>query len=448
MRVRPSVILALLTATVLLPLGLAGAAYATAEPGARLAPHAAAADGQGGGGEGGNVRVFGFLRNTAEDNEPVPGVTITVTTKDGEEVGTATTDEEGAYSIDLPGPGAYVVELDEDTLPDGVLLRDEIQNPLDITLSPNEERPIAFAIGPDTRDVQTWVDRLPQTIWNGFYFGIVLALGALGLSVIFGTTGLTNFAHGELLTFGALVAFFFNSTLGWPLALAGAVAVVISGLFGLAQDRGLWRPLRRRGTGLVAMMIVSIGMALTLRNIFQIRTGGRTVTYTEFVTQASVDLGPINVTPRDMIAVAVALVTIVVVSTALVTTRVGKATRAVADNPALASATGIDVDRVISVVWTVGAALAGLCGFLLATSIQVNFQAGAQLLLLLFAAVTLGGLGTVWGAMVGSVIVGIFIEVSTLVIPSELKYAGALFILILVLLVRPQGLLGRRERVG
>ena len=136
------------------------------------------------------------------------------------------------------------------------------------------------------------------------------------------------------------------------------------------------------------------------------------------------------------------------VSTALVTTRVGKATRAVADNPALASATGIDVDRVISVVWTVGAALAGLCGFLLATSIQVNFQAGAQLLLLMFAAVTLGGLGTVWGAMLGSVIVGIFIEVSTLVIPSELKYAGALFILILVLLVRPQGLLGRRERVG
>ena len=444
MRVRPSLIFALLTATVLLPLGLVGTASAAPapHPAASPAAHVVTADQQG------TVRVFGFLRNTAEDNEPVEGVTIAVTTTDGEEVGSATTDDKGAYSIEVPGPGAYVVELDEDTLPDGVELRDDIQNPLEISLSPNEERPLAFAIGPDTRDVETWVDRIPQTLWNGFYFGIVLALGALGLSVIFGTTGLTNFAHGELLTFGALVAFFFNSTLGLPLILAGALAVVASGLFGLAQDRGLWRPLRKRGTGLVAMMIVSIGMALTLRNIFQIRTGGRTVTYTDYITQDAIDLGLFTATPRDMIAVGVSIVTIVLVSVALLTTRIGKATRAVADNPSLASATGIDVDRVISVVWVVGGALAGLGGFLLATSIQVNFQAGAQLLLLMFAAVTLGGLGTVWGAMLGSVIVGIFIEVSTLIIPSELKYAGALFILILVLLVRPQGLLGRRERVG
>jgi branched-chain amino acid transport system permease protein len=95
-----------------------------------------------------------------------------------------------------------------------------------------------------------------------------------------------------------------------------------------------------------------------------------------------------------------------------------------------------------------GAALAGMSGFFLATGIGVNFQLGAQLLLLLFAAVTLGGLGTIWGAMIGSVIVGVFVEVSTLVIPSELKYAGALFVLIAILLIRPQGLLGRRERIG
>ena len=129
MRVRPSLILALLTATVLLPLGLAGTANATPapHPAASPAAHAVTADPQG------TVRVFGFLRNTAEDNEPVEGVTIAVTTPDGEEVGSATTDDEGAYSIEVPGPGAYVVELDEDSLPDGVELRDDIQNPLDIT---------------------------------------------------------------------------------------------------------------------------------------------------------------------------------------------------------------------------------------------------------------------------------------------------------------------------
>lgn len=144
----------------------------------------------------------------------------------------------------------------------------------------------------------------------------------------------------------------------------------------------------------------------------------------------------------------VAAIALVLVAVALLRTRIGKATRAVADNPALASSSGINVNRVISVVWTVGAALAGMCGFILALSIQVNYQMGQLLLLLVFASVTLGGLGTVWGAVLGSLVVGIFIEVSTLVIPAELKNAGALFVLIIILLVRPQGLLGRRERVG
>ena len=127
---------------------------------------------------------------------------------------------------------------------------------------------------------------------------------------------------------------------------------------------------------------------------------------------------------------------------------IGKATRAVSDNPALASASGIDVERVIQVVWVAGGVLAGLSGILLALSQQVSFQLGFQVLLLVFAAVTLGGLGTAFGALAGSMVVGLFINLSTLIIPSELKNVGALGILIVILLVRPQGLLGRAERVG
>jgi neutral amino acid transport system permease protein len=126
----------------------------------------------------------------------------------------------------------------------------------------------------------------------------------------------------------------------------------------------------------------------------------------------------------------------------------GKATRAVADNPALSSSTGINVDRVIALVWTGGAALAGLSGFLLGMTQGFDYQLGFKILLLVFAAVTLGGLGTIWGALLGSLVVGLFIELSTLVIPSELKFAGALAVLIVVLLFRPQGLLGRAERIG
>ena len=144
----------------------------------------------------------------------------------------------------------------------------------------------------------------------------------------------------------------------------------------------------------------------------------------------------------------IAVIVLLVVAFALLRTRLGKATRAVADNPALAAASGIDVDRVIRLVWIAGAMLAGLAGVLLGIAQGVNFQLGFQILLLMFAAVTLGGLGTAFGALVGSIVVGLFVTVSTLVIPTELKSVGALGILIVILLVRPQGILGRAQRVG
>ena len=133
---------------------------------------------------------------------------------------------------------------------------------------------------------------------------------------------------------------------------------------------------------------------------------------------------------------------------ALQYTRLGKATRAVSDNPALAASSGINVDRVISIVWILGAALAALSGVLLGLTQGFDFQLGFKILLLVFAAVTLGGLGTIWGALVGSLIIGLFVELSTLWVPVELKFVGALMVLIIVLLVRPQGILGKAQRIG
>jgi neutral amino acid transport system permease protein len=156
----------------------------------------------------------------------------------------------------------------------------------------------------------------------------------------------------------------------------------------------------------------------------------------------------IDVTPKDVGVAAFATLVLVVVTLALQLTKLGKATRAVADNPALAASSGIDVDRVISVVWIVGAALAGLSGVLLGMTQGFDYQLGFKILLLIFAAVTVGGLGTAWGAIVGAFVIGIFIEVSTLFVPAELKFVGALVVLIVVLLIRPQGILGRAERVG
>jgi len=216
------------------------------------------------------------------------------------------------------------------------------------------------------------------------------------------------------------------------------------------QDRVLWQPLRRRGLGLTQMMIVTIGLALAAQYAFQFFVGNSQ----EKVTVRSFDvvtLGPVSLTGMSYVAMAISLLVIGAVGFVLLRTRIGQATRAVSDNPALAAASGIDVDRIIRLVWTVAAALAGLGGVLYALVVSngIRWDTGMQILLLLFAAVTLGGLGTAFGAFIGAIVIGLVVELAgPLGAPGDLKYAVALVILILLLLVRPQGLLGRAERVG
>ncbi|ROR91426.1 amino acid/amide ABC transporter membrane protein 1 (HAAT family) [Nocardioides aurantiacus] len=397
----------------------------------------------------GDRTVVGTLRNSADDNAPVPGVTVNVESSDGGQY-TAESNEEGRFEVAVPAAdrGTLTVSLDTDTLPDGVDLREGAPDTLRPTGSLSTVT-ANFALGPDDRQVSTKWDQVPQLLYNGLLFGIVLSLGALGLSMVFGTTGLTNFAHGELVTFGAVMTYMGNRVFGLPIMVAVLMAVVLSAGFGWLNDKGLWAPLRRRGTGLIAMMIVSIGLQFLLRNLYQYFTGGRALTYREYVTPAGQDaFGLFTYTTRDIVIILVSLLTLIAVTLALQFTRLGRATRAVSDNPALAASTGINVNRVITTVWIFGAALAGLGGAFLGFSQSVTYQLGAQVLLLIFAATCVGGLGSIWGAMLGSIIIGLFVETSTLLIPSELKYAGAMILLIVVLLFRPQGLLGRAQRIG
>jgi neutral amino acid transport system permease protein len=383
-----------------------------------------------------------------DENVPVEGVEILVETAEGEEVGTATTDEEGRYELELPGPGAYRATLDVESLPEGVTLRNEDRATLEFNIRPGQSRPLLYPLGEGTRNVRTRVDRAFQLGVEGIKFGLIIAMAAVGLSLIFGTTGLVNFAHGEIVTFGALAAYFFNVTIGMHLIPAALLAMVVTGLAGGALDRGLWRPLRARGTGLIAMLVITIGMSLLLRHLYLYQFGGRTRPFADYQVQRAWSLGPIDITPRDTFIIVLSTVVLLAVGLALARTRAGKAMRAVADNPDLASSSGIDVERVILLVWVTGSALAALGGVLFAVTEQVSFQMGFLLLLLMFAGVTLGGLGTAYGALVGSFVVGLFVQMSTLWLAPELKNVGALLILILILLVRPQGILGSAERVG
>ena len=389
--------------------------------------------------------VLGTLRN---GTEALAGVTITVTTAAGAAVGEGVTDEAGKFVIPVPAAGDYTVTLDESTLPEGVAIREGRSSTVTLPVAVGQERPVLFPLGEGTRNVQSDLDRLPQLALEGLNFGLIIALAAVGLSLIYGTTGLVNFAHGELITLGALLAYLFNVTFGLQLIPAAILAVIGAALLGGVQDRILWRPLRKKGTGLIAMLVVTIGLALLARGFFLYIFGGSTAPFNDYQVQEGYDLGPVSLAPKDLISMLLCIAMLLAVAYALLRTRIGKATRAVSDNPALAASSGIDVERVISTVWIAGAGLAGLAGVLLALAQQVSFQLGFQILLLVFAGVTLGGLGTAFGALLGSLVVGIFTQVSTIFVPTELKNAGALVVLILILLVRPQGILGRAERVG
>jgi neutral amino acid transport system permease protein len=388
---------------------------------------------------------------TDGDGNPVPGVTITVTTPDGEPVEEVVSDDEGVWRVELPSSGEYVAVLDQGTLPDGIALRDPERDALDVEVRTGQERTLLFPIGEGAATV-SFFNRFMTQALSGLRFGLIIAITAIGLSLIFGTTGLVNFAHGELVTLGAVFAWFLNAPsgtgLGLTLIIAGIGAVILSAAAGGGIEYGLWRPLRRRRTGLIQMLVISIGLGLILRNLIQVWFGGGSRPYFDYTIQQAWEFGPFRITPRDLTVMLLATLALVGVATMLQRTRIGKAMRAVADNRDLAESSGIDVQKVILVVWVLGGGLAGFGGVLYGLAENVSYLMGFRLLLLMFAGVILGGLGTAYGAMFGSIVVGLVTELSTLYFSTELKFVWALFVLILILLIRPQGLLGRRERIG
>lgn len=381
--------------------------------------------------------------NVQFDGEPVEDVLISLTGAGYE--AEVVTDADGKWSIGVPEKATYTVTLDEDTLPKGVIVAKggaEITAEFGLT----KVKSVNFFLGEGVRSTVSFFDQFVNRFVNGLNFGLLLALAAIGMSLIFGTTGLSNFAHAEMITFGALATLTLTAIL--PIWLAILLAIALSGALGWGLDAAIWKPLRKKGVGLIPLMIVSIGLSLALRYTFQIFYGGGT-SQLPGSGMADLKFGAIALSPIDLASMGISVVVLLAVAYFLLRTRIGKATRAVSDNPSLASASGIDVDGVIRIVWIVGGSLAGLSGILWAYFRPgVSWDMGFQILLLVFAATTLGGLGTAFGALVGSIIVGLFVELSTLWLPSDLKYVGALVVLILVLLLRPQGILGRKERIG
>ncbi len=283
-----------------------------------------------------------------------------------------------------------------------------------------------------------------QATANGLVAGTYFALGAVGLALVFGVLRLVNFAHGDFLTFGAYVALLANAFFRLPIVLATAIAIAATALLAAILELALWRPMRARRAGGLQLLLIAIGLAFVIRNGIQIAAGTEPRTLQVDVTTAVSFLGGIRLGTTELAVMAIGLVALLLVAILLSVSRLGKEMRALADNVNLAEVAGIDTGRVIIATWLVAGALAGLAGVLVAAAVGVlTPQFGFQLLLSLFAATVLGGIGNAYGALAGGLLLGLTQEWSTLFIDSRWKLAVGFAILILTLLIRPNGLLGR-----
>ncbi|HXA69277.1 MAG TPA: branched-chain amino acid ABC transporter permease [Stellaceae bacterium] len=283
-----------------------------------------------------------------------------------------------------------------------------------------------------------------QATLNGLVGAGYFALGAVGLTLVYGVLRLVNFAHGDMLTVGMYIAIAIMA-LGisfWP---AAVLAMILTALIAMLLDRIMWEPMRRAQTSTLQLFLVATGLALVLRYSVQFFAGSQVRTV-GLDTISSVDLGPWHLGRLQLVVMLVGLVTIVLAGIALRYTRLGKEMRAVADNIALAEVTGIDTRRTIRVTWLVSGAMAALAGILYAASIgSINPNFGFTILLSLFAAAVLGGIGNAYGALAGGIVIGLSQEWATLFFNPRWKPAIGFAILILTLLVMPRGIFGRKK---
>lgn len=283
---------------------------------------------------------------------------------------------------------------------------------------------------------------LAQATVNGIVAGNYYALGAVGLTLIFGVLRLVNFAHGEFLTLGAYLMLLF-SAFELPLVAAAALGVAGTAIFSVGLELGVWRPVRRRGAGELQLLLFALGLAFFMRNAIAF-VGGSEDRQTGADVTVSVTIGALRVGRTELIVTLVGIAAIVLVAAGLRSTSLGKQARALADNIQLAETTGIDTDRVVLVTWAVSGGLAGLAGVFFALPAgAANPNIGFSLILSIFAAVIVGGIGNAYGALAGGLLIGLVQEWSTLLIEPSLKVAVGFAMLIVVLLVRPTGLFGR-----
>jgi len=281
-----------------------------------------------------------------------------------------------------------------------------------------------------------------QLIIYGIVLGSVITLGAIGVSLIFGILRFAHFAHGDMMTVGAYLALVGVGVLQWPMPVVFPLALAGTALVGIGIDRVIYRPLRKASP--IIMLISSVGTALMLRSLVQIVWGPDNKIY-----EAGIDIPyriwGLRIKPDQITIVLGAFALVVLLHLFLHRTRMGKAMRATSDNIDLAKVSGINTERVVLWTWIIAAAMAAAGGIFLGIDTRLNPIMGWRILLPVFTASILGGIGSIYGAIFGGLLIGVVQELSTLFISPAYKPAVAFGIMVIMLVVRPRGLLGGRQ---
>lgn len=295
----------------------------------------------------------------------------------------------------------------------------------------------------------------------GIVLGSIIALGSIGLTLVFGILRFANFAHGDLMTAGAYVALFLVTRLfnwfgipdnnfgrlsfGWRMVFAFPISMMAIATLAIILDRLLYRPLRRKKSPSVILSMAALGASFIIQMTVLILWGADSLFYKPGILRPAIMLPlGIKIRPDQIFIVLVVFLSITVLHLFLKHTRMGKAMRATADNPELARVTGIDTNRIILLTWGIGGAMAAMGGILYGIDVQLHPGMGWGFLLPLFAATILGGIGNMYGALIGALVMGVVQQLSTAYLLPTYKPAVAFIIMILILLIRPQGIFGGR----
>ncbi len=297
-----------------------------------------------------------------------------------------------------------------------------------------------------------------QLVIYGIVWGSILSLGGVGLSLTYGIMGFANFAHGDIMALGAyyalvLAAFskhigvpsftFGPLSFGFPMLIAILGSMIMTAITAALIDKVLFKRLRKVQS--IILLIAAVGVSFSLRNLLQFVWGPQPKYYFKGIQITRKIPGvAARIKPDEVFIIAISFLFALGVHFFLKYTKVGKAMRATSDNPSLASTVGINTEKIITWTWAIGGSLAAAGGIF--AGIENRFitpPLGWNMLLPIFAAVILGGIGSPYGAMVGGLIIGLSEELSTAIIPTAYKPAVAFAIMIIMLLFRPRGLFGR-----